>query len=31
MAKDLAQYKGDHQPVTKGDITALVDAIRSTK
>jgi hypothetical protein len=31
MAEDLAQYKGDHQPVTKGDITALVDAIRSTK
>jgi len=31
MAEDLAQYKGDHQPVTKGDIAALVNAIRSPK
>jgi len=31
MAEDLAQYKGDHQPVTKGDIAALVDAIRNAK
>ena len=31
MAEELAQYKGDHQPVTKQDIAALVDAIRDAE
>ena len=31
MADDLAHYKQDHQPLTRGDIAALVEAIRSLK